>query len=291
MITVSLSGKKDALDYYISGQMLEGRNASTQIGDIQVASNIDAEKFARLYEYWLSYEIASLDGRVTVGQMDLNTRFAYADNASEFLNSSMGISPTIFTIPTYPEPALSLVYEQNITSQQSLSGAVSAGADNDDFSDLFYMAEWQYRADNFTVKAGGWHHTGDLTRLDGTVDSGSEGWYALLEGHSASLPLRYYAQYGYTDERLTEMSQHVGAGVTTDHFLFQKKAQIGVGVTAVRLSDLVDSQKRWETVAEVFVKFVLNESVSVKPDLQYVMSPAGDDRNVWVSTLRLALTF
>ena len=82
MITVSLSGKKGALDYYISGQMLEGRNASTQIGDIQVASNIDAEEFAKLYEYWLSYEIASLDGRVTVGQMDLNTRFAYADNAS-----------------------------------------------------------------------------------------------------------------------------------------------------------------------------------------------------------------
>ncbi len=283
---MSLSGKNDALSYYISGQMLEGRNASTQIGDIQVTSNIDAEEFAKLYEYWLSYEVASLDGRVTVGQMDLNTKFAYADNASEFLNSSMGISPTIYKVPTYPEPALSLVYEQNITSQQSL-----AGADNDDFSDLFYMMEWQYRADNFTVKAGGWHHTGTLLTLDGTVDSGSEGWYALLEGHSANLPLRYYAQYGYTDERLTEMSQHVGAGVTTDHFMLQKKAQIGVGVTAVRLSDLIDTQKSWETVAEVFVKFSLNESISVKPDLQYVMSPAGDDRNVWVSTLRFALTF
>ncbi|WP_414829744.1 carbohydrate porin [Alteromonas sp. H39] len=291
LVEISLVGDIGAFDYFISGQVLEGKNASTEIGDIQVASNIDAGEFSKLYEYWLSYEFASLDGVMTVGQMDLNNKFAYADNASEFLNSSMGISPTIFTVPTYPEPALSLVYEQHLGANYSLAGTVSAGAGNDDFSDLFYMLEWRYHSDTIGLKAGGWHHTGELTALDGHIEDSSEGWYAVLEGQLTSMPVGYYAQYGYTDKRLTEITQHVGAGITARHFLLNHNAVTGVGVTAARLSELTDTQRRWETVAEVFVKFQINDALSLKPDIQYVMSPAGDDRNVWVSTLRVALSF
>lgn len=291
LIEASFSGQKEALSYRISGQMLEGQNASNDIGDIQIASNIDAEEFAKLYEYWLNYQLASLEGEVTLGQIDLNNKFAYAASASEFLNSSMGISPTIFTIPTYPEPAMSLIYEQQMTSELSLAGAVSTGAGDTDFSDVFYMLEWSYQLPDALFKAGAWHHTGKIITLNGNANDGSEGWYAVFEGQSDHLPIRYYAQYGYTDDTLTEMTQHVGVGITASHFLFNQKALVGFGMTAVKLSELVDTRKRWETVAELFVKFDISESVSLKPDLQYIMSPAGEDRDVWVGTMRLPLSF
>lgn len=291
LLQVSLSGQKDTLRYYVSGQALEGQNASNYIGDIQVASNIDAQEFAKLYEYWVSYQFASSGGELTLGQLDLNTKFAYADNASEFLNSSMGISPTVFTIPTYPEPALSVVYEHQVGPHMSLAGAVSAGAGNDDFSEQFYILEWQYQSAGTRVKAGAWHHTGDVLALNGATENGSEGGYAVFESQSDSLPLRYYAQYGYTDEILSEVSQHVGVGVTASHFVFNQKTMVGLGITAARLSELADTRKRWETVAELFVKFDINEAFSLKPDFQYIVSPAGEDRNVWVSTLRLSASF
>jgi len=53
-------------------------------------------------EFW--FEQAWRDGklRIKAGKIDANTEFALVENGADFLNSSMGYSPTILVMPTYP---------------------------------------------------------------------------------------------------------------------------------------------------------------------------------------------
>lgn len=85
------------------------RGGSMDVGDIQGFSNIELESsLDALYELW--YEQKFVDGkyRIKVGKVDANTEFNFVDAAGGFANSSAGFSPTIFTFPTYPNPAMSV---------------------------------------------------------------------------------------------------------------------------------------------------------------------------------------
>lgn len=288
---LSLSHTQNNTDYFISAQMLRGDNGSDEVGDIQAFSNIDEAEFSKLYEYWVQYSPESLDGRFKVGQVDLNNEFAFAENAGDFINSSMGFSPTIAALPTYPVPALSLIYTQRITEHVSVAGAVSAGDGNNSFDDTFYISEMSFRNDSLTLKAGAWHHTGSVDRLDKGGASHTQGWYALVEGHIGHTELGYFLQYGDTDQALSIISRHIGAGIIKSCNIGNQPVTLGLGLTTVNLSEHANTQRSWEKVLELFAKFEISEHVTLKPDLQYIMSPSGDNRNELVSTLRVDVAF
>ena len=81
-----------------------GGNASDYVGDIQGFSNIDAASFNGIGEAWLEVKFLHDAMRVKGGRIDANTEFAALHSSEEFLNSSMGYSPTIWGMPTYPNP-------------------------------------------------------------------------------------------------------------------------------------------------------------------------------------------
>ena len=73
-----------------------GTNATNAlVGDVQGFSNIDARPMNRIYEMWFEQTLDRGKVRIKVGRIDANTEFAYVENAGDFLNSSMGFSPTI----------------------------------------------------------------------------------------------------------------------------------------------------------------------------------------------------
>src|ERR1700759_1868267 len=46
--------------------------------------------------------------RIKVGKVDAPTEFAAPAGGAGVLNSSFGYSPTLFLLPTYPDPAMSV---------------------------------------------------------------------------------------------------------------------------------------------------------------------------------------
>tara|TARA_R110002072_G_scaffold303123_1_gene494621 strand:+ start:24238 stop:24924 length:687 start_codon:yes stop_codon:yes gene_type:complete len=88
-------------------QSQAGLDASSLIGDLQVFSNIDADGRNQVSELWYEHVWEDTPWRVLVGKVDANTQFAFVENGLTFLQSSMGFSPTIFVMPTYPDPAFS----------------------------------------------------------------------------------------------------------------------------------------------------------------------------------------
>jgi len=85
-----------------------GRNVSDDAGDLQGISNIDADDVTEIAELWYEQWLANDRLRLKVGKVDANSEFAFVDAAGEFINSSAGVSPTLFVLPTYPDPAWSL---------------------------------------------------------------------------------------------------------------------------------------------------------------------------------------
>ena len=93
----------------------QGENGSARVGDAQGFSNIDDVSHTLLYELWFEQRIPDTNWRARVGKIDANTLFATVESGIDFLNSSMGHSPTILKLPTYPEPRLggNVLYDNN----------------------------------------------------------------------------------------------------------------------------------------------------------------------------------
>ena len=75
-----------------------------EAGPAQGFSNIDAPSRTTLYEAWMEQRLFSDRLRVKAGKIDANSEFAAVPTAGDFLNSSMGFSPTIVGFPSYPLP-------------------------------------------------------------------------------------------------------------------------------------------------------------------------------------------
>jgi porin len=90
-----------------------GEHGGQYVGDAQGFSNIDSPAKSYLYELWGQQTLWKNRLRVKAGKVDANSEFASVRVAADFLNSSMGYSPTIMLFPTYPEPrpgALGFLY-------------------------------------------------------------------------------------------------------------------------------------------------------------------------------------
>ncbi len=147
---------------------------------------------------------------------------------------------------------------------------------------------------------GYWHHDGDFDRFDGGTQSGTSGSYVVFdqalwredpEAGDDAQGLDAFAQFGAADERVSDVARHASAGVTWTGPLPERDADIlGFGATAVRFTDEAGAgyTRDFEVAIELFYKLQSTPWMSIKPDLQYVFNPGGDETldDAIVATLR-----
>ncbi len=262
-----------------------GTNASQVLaGDAQVFSNIDAIPGGLLYEFW--YEQTWLEGklRLKAGRVDANTEFDITQNGSEFLNSSMGYSPTIMSFPSYPHP------------RSSVNFFVSPHANLDTSFGLYHLPggsmaiaelgiKWASSTAPGRLALGTWHIFAPMDSFEGGTRDRSSGMYLALDqtlwtrsrhaGNSQGLGA--FFQYGQADPVLSCFQQHLAGGMQwTGMVPGRAKDAFGVGATRVRFSDWDhDFDEHSEIAWEMFYKLQVNRWLSVKPDFQYIHNPGG----------------
>lgn len=294
-------------------QALGGDDGSARVGLAQSYSNIDAaDDRVQLARFWYQHEWHEGWTRLRLGKMDANGSFAGVANAARFIHSSMGFSPTILGLPTYPDSAFGVTLRQSVTSAGSLSLGVFDGAGQEGVktgerglgsvfgapADLFVIAQasgkWEGAARPGRLALGAWQHTGDFARFDGGSEDGTGGLYAVLEQQASvqGRALDLFLQLGEADEDVAAISRHVGLGVTSaDVFLPEREDALGLGLSWAGFSEAsgagfgADS----ETALELFYGFRLVPGVRLKPDIQYVVDPGGDAAldDAWILTLRM----
>lgn len=313
------------VDYYSTS----GSNLSTDSGDIQGSSNIevdpDVDELAELwYEQWLFENRL----RLKVGKVEANSEFAFVEVGGDFISSSPGMSPTIFVLPTCPDPAMSVNVFVYPTENLYFGLGVYDGAMGVDgiatgrrgprtfFSDhlsddYFWIGEAGYSWENLTASmgdgrlaVGAWYHSGIFTQFDGNTENGTEGFYVLFEQQIWSenpdiedddQGMNFMIQYGYADEDVSEVAHHLGAGlIAVGPLAGRDNDSAGLYVSFVDLSDangagFTDD----ETALELYYKYQLTPYASIKPDIQYIINPSGDSNvdDVLIGMLRFEVTF
>lgn len=295
---------KNGLRFYADAQGFRGDNGSESVGDLQAYSNIDENEFTKLYEVWLEKEFDDIGLRIKVGQVDANTEFAFVEHASEFINSSMGLSPSISEIPTYPAPSLSF----NAFLQTTASASWALGVYSDDsneFEDVFSIGQWNKHIQQLDVSLGAWYKSSGVAHIapglkqnDNLVGS-AEGYYATLGG-SLNFSIfdassaGWFAQLAYTPAKYSAITSHIGGGVQWYGVHGEENNVFGLGFSYAKINKEAELlAPSAEMALEVFYRFQLNKHVALKPDLQYIINPGSnaDIDNALVFTLRTEVSF
>jgi carbohydrate-selective porin OprB len=310
---------------FINFQNHNGPDASGEdVGDAQAFSNIDNDGRTQIAELWFEQVFGDGALRIKIGKVDTNSEFAFVDNGGEFLNSSMGFSPTIFVLPTYPDPAMSVNVFVYPTERIYLGAGLYDGSANEgvttgtrgpktlfqDPADLFVIGEagitWGGDGGDLPgrLAAGGWWHPGTFDRFAGGTDEETGGFYIVFDQtlwrENPDAPddeqgVGLFIQYGYADADVSEIEHHAGGGLAwTGPIEGRDDDALGIGITTVWFSDEPGAgfTDDVETAYELFYKAQLLPWVSVKPDLQYITNPGGtglDD--ALVGTVRAEIDF
>lgn len=281
----------------------QGENGSDYVGDAQGFSNIDDVPRTMLYELWFEQKIPNHNWRVRAGKVDANTLFATVENGGDFLNSSMGYSPTILKLPTYPDPrpSVNVLFDNGHRS-------LATGLYQTDDAGLLLLLEGGQRFSfgndaHARLGVGFWKLRGELTSNDGTTRPTTDGWY-LVQELTLRLPkqkaspveqsLGGFLQYGHADAEMSPFTNHVGTGLVWRAPFGREGDSTGGGMSVVTFSPCpgLAFQYNSEAAFEFFYKLRLKPFLSLVPDLQVIHHPGGmeghDDAIVFTPRLNLS---
>jgi porin len=270
----------------------------------QLYSNIDAASRTTLYEMWFEQKWMAGKVRVKGGKIDANTEFAAVENAGDFLNSSMGFSPTILAFPTYPEPkpggVISLTgpreYGISLGTFQSAMGTMSLAEPRRHWS----LGDSELPGH---FSAGYWRLDGSMSRFDGSRSSVSQGFYSVMEqglwrnkSGDRDQTVSTFLQFGSASGDISPFTRHLGGGAVWQAPLVSRPHDgIGVAATWAKFSPqpAAGFDYEGELITEAYYKLSFNSRVSLIPDLQFLHHPAGVRANpdVVVFTPRLVISF
>ena len=304
----------------------EGRGLSSDVGNAQGVSNIEAFNTAQVAEAWIETHFGD-SIRFKFGKVDFNSEFAFSEVSSEFITPSAGITPTVQSGPTFPNPATSanlfvMPTEFSYIGVGVYDGAGAVGVNtgsqgisgffrNDESDDYFTIVEagTSWTGGNTwgsgRLAIGGWHHGEQFARYDGGTDHGASGGYAILdqivwrenaEDGEDRQGLGFTALLAFSgSEAVVTVPMHLQSGlVWTGAIEGRDDDAIGLLVTHVQLSEATGSPYVGsETLFELVYKLQLTPSVILRPDLQFVVNPGGDPTldDALVGMLRMEITF
>lgn len=279
----------------------------TYEGAAQLYSNIDASSRTTLYEIWFEQRLLSNKLRLKGGKIDANSEFAKVQSAGDFLNSSMGYSPTIVAFPTYPEPKLGINVFVHPTANNGLGLGVFQTAGAGTMAIVEPGHNWNVGQGEHPgrVSVGYWRLNGPVARFDGGQASGTQGFYTVLEqsgwrhpwlGKQGERQLATFFQFGHAEGQVSPFTHHVGGGaVLQAPFTKRSRDAIGMAATWVRFSSHPGAgfDLRSELALESYYKATINKHVALVQDFQFLHHPGGlrANRDCPVITPRLVISF
>jgi len=289
--------------FFINFQNIAGPGIGDEVGDVQGLDNLDADGRTQISEIWYEHVLLDQKLRLKVGKFDANSEFAFVDNGGEFLNSSMGFTPTIFVFSSYPDPAFG--FSAFVYPTESIYAGVGLfdGAGQEGIAtgprgpstlfggpaDMLYMAEagvtWSLSDDALDGRlgAGVWLHDGDFTKFAGGTADHATGLYLVFDqmlwrenpgDDNDAQGLACFAQYGKASKSISAVVHHFGTGLAwTGAIPGRDQDVLGAGMTTVVLSDEPGSgfTDDYETAFELFYRLQLTPffSIQARPSVHH----------------------
>lgn len=262
--------------------------SATLIGDMQGASNIEAENRTYFQEAWLRQRLGSVE--LTLGLQDMAVELGNVEYAGLYLNSSLGVKSTIshnVPAPIFPLTSLGLTAKWTISPRLTWVAAVYDGDQSEFETHSSHQARWMIQRDDdlLGVTELQLHGSRSIFKLGMTLHGGNTSFYANAH-RRLSERLGAFVQLGYAPHEQTS-DHYVGAGMNAKSLIFDGD-QAGLAVAHEHFPHVYD--RRAETAVELTWKLpALRSGFFVQPDLQYIIDPAGTStrlNNALVATIR-----
>jgi porin len=284
-----------------------GEPSANLIGDFQGVSNIEAGNLSWLYELWYKQTFSSFS--LIAGLQDLNVNFASSEYGALFTNSSFGIHSSIadnISSPIFPLTALGVNFQWQINDDFLWEAAVFDGTP-DDFENNPYNINWKINeTDGFLVVSEVQYKMSLLGSKNGNYKLGA--YYHQNKGELNDL-CRNYGFYIVADQQITDkLSAFSQIGLSPkalnmhNHFYslgfnvntpFRNREDDVFGF-AVAYAGIDGNDVGSETAFEMTYKYQICDNLYVRPDMQYIINPAGTDvklPNALVAFIRLGIEF
>ncbi len=287
---------------FVSHLWKGGSDGTARIPLTQAFSNIDNFNFQKLYEAFIETTFERVPLRVKVGQVDANSEFAAVDGGLDFVNSSMGFSPSIFLLPTYPNPTPSAnVFVDPVRHVHVGVGVYAQAEGPHRWTHPFVIGQvagdWT-AGDGYDgyVRVGGWRQGvedefGVATPHGGAFVVAEQTVWQSAPGQEGTRSLKVFGQVGVTNSVLTPVSRHIGAGASWTGLLKGRAADVfGVGATAARMGLASDFPGVTELAFGPYYRLSVAERFQVGPDVQFVLHPGGDPTASTMTVLTVRVT-
>jgi len=302
---------------------VEGHGPTDQfLGDDMAASNIEAYESLRLYEWWGQASAGAWS--VRLGALLADVEFCGTTPGGSLINSAFGwpafiSASTVNTGPAYYAAALGarLAFTGETTTwklgvydgdsfdapdggDRTNRHGIHYEIDNDQGAFIISELNWAPTNSAFRYQAGAWLHTADFEDTDGsgTLHSGNYGAYAALERTLAGKTgeagnIEAHVRAGFAPEDRNSFGWTLDTGVAAIGLLPSRDADtLAVGFVHADRSTNTASLD-FEQVVELSYTIVLNDHLSLQPDLQYIRHPASDPTrdNALLFLLRLSASY
>lgn len=287
--------------FHVSGIHTHGRQPSANvIGDLQVASNIEAQPETILYEAWYEHRFADDRIYLLAGLHDLDAEFAISSYALLFLNSSFGIGADISAnVPTsiFPRAGLGVRLKYEPTPSVTFATAVydgnPASRKLSKSEGQMVIAEFAYRYQissglDGDVKSGLWQHTASMTAPSGQVFPHDYGAYLLIDQqlfrwNDGSLGV--FGRYGAVPQDRNAVTSNFATGLNVAGLWPGRSDDVaGLGMTRV-VSQYAPGKRGAETTWEMTYQASFGDHIRLQPSFQWIQHPQGNPANPNVRVL------
>jgi len=284
---------KDGSFFLNIGNTHGGEPSSNLVGDFQGVSNIEAGNHTFLYELWYSQKIGMVG--ITLGLQDLNANFATSENGALFTNSSFGIQSSIsdnVSVPIFPLTALGINVRWTFSENTVLETAIFDGTP-DDFANNPYNIKWNLSEDQgYLAIAEMQFNKGFRTNKMGSYKLGfyyhqhknnvdelqKNGGLYLIADQQISDRLSLFSQIGLSPRNKNNHNHFYGLGF--NYTILNQKRPSDLFGMALAYAGIDENTIGSETAIELTYKFQINKLVYLRPDIQYVINPAGTGKQL-----------
>jgi porin len=304
---------------FASYEGLWGQNGNaTQVGSLQGFDANDAAPFSALYQLYYDQMFGQLL-EVRIGRQDACDFFGEPPDAQMFLNPSPTAFPTIMDSSFYPNSAPGIVAVVNPAGAltfkfgayyfdrfhpSALDQALNTLEPTAQPVGTFLIAEGDYNwqiSNNLPgiVAIGGTWRTGQLTTLDGSVQSGGGSVYGYVDqtlwANAQNQSLAAYEIISGGDQQVANNGidfSSLGGLLASGIIPSRPTDQLGLAYNWAHISSQANLPKPYELDFEGFYAFNFGHGITLQPDLQYFINTGGGVYpDALVATIRLSLVF
>ena len=303
-----------------------GQFPADEVGPVQQDfTDINTGRRTQFDELYIQYKFSDTL-KFKIGKLDTYSDFSSSAYAQDYQNIGMMNPATLVLARTVPDTAFGAIIFTNPTPNTHLNiGIYDGAADSasnpiptgkrgpkslwESPDNMFYIAEFGYHYTCPTnlpgiITAGFWSHQGNLAKFNGNTTSQSSGYYLTLDqtlhlespqNKNKNQGLYLSAIYGYANPEISPINHHFSTAITYQGPIpSRNKDTLGIGLTYAKLSNKPGAAfaKTNEFAAEIFYKFQITKYFSIKPDIQHITNPGGQNiPNATVFSLRAQINF